>query len=469
MTNRILYLAPDHTEPSGGVRTIYRHVELLTDAGLDAAVWHYGAGFACEWFPTKAPVVTGPTHAMGAGDLLVVPEVFVLAGVDPAPGCRKVIYNQNHFYTFDNAPADGYVDWQPLPSVWTSSRTSQEVLARLHPRLPVRIVPYSVDHDLFAPAQRRERKVAWMPRKRGREGALLGALFAADERFADVTLISIDGRTEAETAAELATTSVFVALGHEEGFGLPIVEALAAGCAVVGYAAGGGAELFAAPGTYQVTDADVLAIVEQVAALLAAPPSDAERATYRAWTQARYAEDGQRDALLAAVSEASALPGVAGPATHPLATLDTAPAGPSVSELSARIDELTARIAELTADATAVDAERERLHTVAAVLEADLERTLRELGTARRTTNGLTEQLRDLRDEYGRLAGAAERLVHLDETVALLTAYRKDNDLLNARLDDEIRQVIDLRGSTSWRVTAPIRKVTGLLRGGRRG
>lgn len=476
MTNRVVYLVPDHSEPAGGIRVIYRQVELLVEAGYDAVVWHYADDFECRWFTSSAPVVTGPTLELDESDLLVVPEVMLIAGTDPAPGCRKIIYNQNHFHTFDFVPADDYPGWTPKPSVWVSSTASLEVLGRVHGDLTVEHVPQSIDLELFRPRPRDTRKIVWMPRKRPRESALLEALFTADKRFDGVTLSKVDDLSEELTAAELGTATVFVALGNEEGFGLPVLEALAAGCPVVGYPAGGGAELFAAPGAHQVTDADLIGVVQRVAELLDADPSDEERLSYRAWVEANYPTGAQRDRLIAAIGSALATPGAAGTATYPRYEEHAEPAGPTPAELLERIDALTARVVELTGRTDELTAEldteragRERMEKVALTLESDLERYIRELDHSRRETNLLGEELRDLRDERTELRAAVDRLVNLEEVTALLADYKRDNDRLNARLDNEIRHVHDLESSTSWRFTAPLRRVSGGLRGVRRG
>lgn len=315
---KVVYVSSDQTTPSGGIRALYRHVELLIHDGFDAIIWQYRSRL--DWFSSSAPVHHGSTLAIGRDDILVVPEPFVLPGSDPAPGCRKVIYNQNHFYTFASVEPSQFPTWTPRPAVWASSATIAETLRRLKPFLPIadiRILPYAVDTQLFRPGWVKRKKVVWMPRKRRYEASLLRALFQADGRFDDVEFSSLDGVDERTTATELGTASIFIALGRDEGFGLPVAEALACGCVVVGYAAGGGAELFVAPGTHEAHDSDVLGIVDLVANLLAEGPKDEERATYRAWVENNYSTPRLLDCLKGALFSAMNEPAISGMAVHP--------------------------------------------------------------------------------------------------------------------------------------------------------
>jgi len=71
----IYYISPDLSRPSGGVRTIYRHVDALNDCGFDAAVLHTKRGFRCEWFANTTKLVYPPIE-LTSSDLLVVPEQY---------------------------------------------------------------------------------------------------------------------------------------------------------------------------------------------------------------------------------------------------------------------------------------------------------------------------------------------------------------------------------------------------------
>ena len=283
---RILYAgfaAPRH---SGGIHVLTQHVQLLRAAGHDAWLWLPGPGGRPGWIDEAVPTVVGPTAALAANDLLVVPETPVVPGLDPAPGGRVVIFNQNHFYTY--AAADPVVDpaaagaaptttgtdgvypgWRRRPDVWVVSEESSAVLSAVLPELDVMLVPNPVDGSLFRPRPTDQRRVSWFPRKRPREASLLIRLLRADPRLAGVELCPMVNLTRSDVVEVMGTSTVFVSLGHSESFGLTVAEALASQCLVVGYDGGGGHELFAAPGALAVPEQRPLLLVDAVADLLA--------------------------------------------------------------------------------------------------------------------------------------------------------------------------------------------------------
>jgi hypothetical protein len=266
----IYFVAPDLDRPSGGVRTIYRSVDLLNDAGLRAAVVHSRKGFRCRWFEHTTPVVHAPIP-LGAGDVLVPPAYLYLRAAGLAPGVRKVVFHQNAYRTFRylrTTPAfraADLADASDLVAMLVVSEDNERYLARALPGVRVARVHHWIDPELFhvdLPA--RLRTVTVMPRKRRDEYEQLVGILHARGALDGWRLDVLEGRPEGEVAARLRESVLFVSLSRAEGFGLPPAEAIASGNHVVGFHGMGGREIFRAPFAQAIEDGDVLALASAV-------------------------------------------------------------------------------------------------------------------------------------------------------------------------------------------------------------
>jgi hypothetical protein len=71
------------------------------------------------------------TLELDEDDVLLLPEVAVVPGYDPAPGAHTVIYSQGHYITFlGTADLDPYPGWATRPALWTVSRAGADILRR---------------------------------------------------------------------------------------------------------------------------------------------------------------------------------------------------------------------------------------------------------------------------------------------------------------------------------------------------
>lgn len=300
-----------------------QHVRMLRHAGEQAWLWLPDPDDRTDWIDADLPVLSGATTPITSRDLLVLPETPIVHASDPAPGARKVILNQNHFYTFAaGPPGEDFPAWSPPPPVWTVTAESRDVIAGVLPHLEASLVPNAVDGALFRPRPSDRPRVSWFPRKRPREASLLDRLLRAEPRITGVDLVPLVGAPRSLVAQTLGTSTVFVALGHSESFGLPAAEALASGCLVVGYDGGGGHELFEAPGAWRVPEQRPLLLRSRVLDLLTRADELASlRAANRAWVLERYSIRRAEQSLSAAVKRAFAGPGGDALAQHPAALL----------------------------------------------------------------------------------------------------------------------------------------------------
>ena len=83
-----------------------------------------------------------------------------------------------------------------------------------------------------------------MPRKNQKHSLIVTNYLKSHSLLQGWKFIPIQGMNQEEVASVLRDSSLFLSFGHPEGFGLPVAEALACGCTVVGYSGIGGHELF---------------------------------------------------------------------------------------------------------------------------------------------------------------------------------------------------------------------------------
>jgi glycosyltransferase involved in cell wall biosynthesis len=299
----IYYLCPDYPVPSGGIRAIYRHVDILNANGRTAAVLHHSDDYQCRWFNHSTKVVGPGSVALGPEDVLVVPEIYgpFFERLPRRP--RLVVFNQNAYLTHSYIPAGESARYELFTAVMTVSKDSAEYLRFAFPGLEVSIVPYSIDLDLFYPASTPpDRRLALMPRKRPDDADQILRLLG--NRIRDWEIATIEGMSELDTAAALRSAPIFLALGHREGFGLPPAEAMASGCYAIGFSGFGGREIFDPAFSSPVEDGDVLSAAREVARVASTyeeDPTAIREAGLRARADIgrRYSLETQRDELLA--------------------------------------------------------------------------------------------------------------------------------------------------------------------------
>ncbi|MEV4497317.1 glycosyltransferase [Micromonospora arborensis] len=243
----IYYLARDYNEPSGGIRTLYRHVDVLNEAGVAAAVLHERRGFRCSWFPNQTRVTDVRSSPLGPDDLLVVPETDARLLPRLPASVRHVVFNQSGHLTW-NVDAElvtrHYLGSPGLLGVMVVSEHSQDLLEYAF-RRPVHRVRLSVDTALFNPPDRPNGRVlSYMPRRGRADVENVLHLLRARGALGGWTVDAVDGVPQEGVARRLRASTIFLSSCYQEGFGLPAVEAMASGNYVIGFHGFGGREFF---------------------------------------------------------------------------------------------------------------------------------------------------------------------------------------------------------------------------------
>lgn len=263
---RILFLAPDYDIPTGGVRVMYRHVDILNAAGVPAAVWHHQPGFRCSWFRNETEIVYRAQTALGPRDVLVLSELDVDVLVHRQLAVAHVIFNQSGMLTWVRDPqgvSAHYARAETLLRVVTVSDYAAQLLGFAFPERDIRRVHLAIDTELFHPGAA-ERRIAFMPRRGGQDLELVRNLLARRAPLAGWEFTALHGLPQAEVAQHLRSSAIYLSVGVHEGFGLPAAEAMASGCYVIGFHGYGGREFFLPQFSSPVPTSDVLGLAQAV-------------------------------------------------------------------------------------------------------------------------------------------------------------------------------------------------------------
>ena len=264
-------LCPDWTHPSGGVRRIYRHVEVLNSLGYRAFVLHQSESFRCQWFESSAPLAQttkcwplNPEH-----DLLVCPEYVAWQMVKATPGVPKIIFNQGAYHTFrgmsEKFESPPYLSPEFLGTIVVSD-DSRAYLNYAFPAHPVARIRHAIDSSLFYPSEQKSRRITYMPRKLPADARQVMAILNQRGLVGEFEFSAIENMTESQTAHVLRDAMVFLNFCSQEGFSLPPLEAMACGCLVIGYDGQGGREYLNNDLAVRIAEEDILGFVKAIEA-----------------------------------------------------------------------------------------------------------------------------------------------------------------------------------------------------------
>jgi glycosyltransferase involved in cell wall biosynthesis len=297
----VYFVSPATTQqPIGGITIIYRHVDMLNAAGIEAAVIQGKRGYRPEWFPNTTRIEYAPVEIHG-DDILVWPE-YLMRHVRRS-GARQVLFVENAYGLFADADLDPYPPALPPPAVLAVAVLSDdnaEYVRYAWPDADVPILRPGVDPAVFHPGTPR-RQIAFAPRKRYPAVRQVLGLLRARGALDGWQLAEIAGMNETQVAETLRASTLFLSFSEREGLGLPPIEALASGCHVIGFTGIGGREIFDPRYTEAIPEDDVVAFARAVEAWLRRyEPEPARRrgAEAAAWAVERYSVEAERRAVV---------------------------------------------------------------------------------------------------------------------------------------------------------------------------
>lgn len=303
----LYFFCPDLRHVLGGMKQIYRHVDVLNANGFDAWVVHRKKGFKVTWFEHKTRVMYGPPPLRKEIDVGVFPEIWG-AKINQGGKFRRVIFNQNAYYTFVSSGLRErlvvpYTNPQVMATI-VVSEDSKRYMEYVFPRMPIYRIRYSINPKLYYPGPKKK-QICVMPRKNVED--LKQVLHILNLRGALVgwKVVLIDKFSEEKTAEVLRESAVFISTSSPEGFGLPPCEAMRCGCIVVGYSGRGGDEFLQRDWSFPVPVGDIIGFARTVERVLKEYVQDRSELTRmiekaREFAGKEYSEDQERDTIVTA-------------------------------------------------------------------------------------------------------------------------------------------------------------------------
>ncbi|MHC4076135.1 MAG: glycosyltransferase [Planctomycetota bacterium] len=251
---RIFYLCPDFAAPSGGVKRLYTHVQILIENGYDAYIMHFQKGFRADWFSNQVPIIySSDLPSLSPKDTIVIPEGLfdAMRQLKSAP-LQKVAIALSSAYIFRSMPLGE--NWKDYGIEWvmTNNKITRDLIQWSMGIKNIYIVASSIDHDMFYyKPDVKTHQLAYIKRKDTLSPMVEKILKLSDASFGKLDFIAIGGLNIQDYAQVLIKSKIYLTTAEREGFPCSIIEAMACGCLCIGFDGIGGKDYIVGSGDKQ--------------------------------------------------------------------------------------------------------------------------------------------------------------------------------------------------------------------------
>jgi glycosyltransferase involved in cell wall biosynthesis len=281
--SKIYVLSTDTNVPIGGIKQLYRHVDILNDNGFNAFIIHSKNNFRCTWFENDTKISYLAKTKMEKSDYLVVPEIYgeLFSNEIKIGGLNKklkefisqsknvVIIAQNCYLSFNGfsiAQNDINPFWL-LNSVIATIVVSEDSRQHMHyafPNIKVFRIHNSMDPKFFSYQREKKKQICFMTRKLCDDVTQVVNILKYRNILGDFKLIPIENKTEQQVAEIMKDSLIFLSFSYQEGCALPPMEAMLCGCLVIGYEGRGGREYFNNGFSYPIEGGDIISFAKTI-------------------------------------------------------------------------------------------------------------------------------------------------------------------------------------------------------------
>lgn len=333
----VYVLCPTRNRPIGGVKSLYRHVDVLNRSGFDATILHRGKmrgfrDFRCTWFDNSTKVTRIRRAKIRDSDYVVLPEIYapVLTELDKlcdfrklevnvvrGPG-RKVVFNLHWKNTFSGCPIDEenfetpYTDGRIVATIVASDYT-ESYMKYAFPGCTTYRIHHCIDPATFFYQPDKKEQICFMPRRNYQDAVQVISILRTRKALRGFRVVPIQNVSEKEAARIMQESLIFLSFGHPEGFSRPPAEAMACGCIVIGYHGIGGREYFKPDLAFPVQATEIVEFARTVEKVLddyrANPEPLAKRAVWASeFIKSNYFAKRERDDIVRAWERITNMP-----------------------------------------------------------------------------------------------------------------------------------------------------------------
>jgi glycosyltransferase involved in cell wall biosynthesis len=306
--------------PTGGVKAIFRHVEILNQQGFNAFVLTDKKWFGVKrptWFSAESvPVkqVNLSRFKLNDEDFVVFPELYGPDTAQKIVGGKKIIFNQNAYYTFRGGYdfdvthlTTPYLD-RSVKAVMVVSEDSADYIHYVFPQVKIFRVHIGIDDKLFYYSPQKKKQIAFMPRKSRQDILQVVNILKQRGVLKNYTVVPIENVPELKLLEILRESLFFLSSGYFEGWPAPPAEAMACGCITIGYHGWGARESLRSEWSYPIEEGDIIGFaktLEQAILEYEANPSflDVKRQKASAFILENYSVDREKRDVLSIWSE----------------------------------------------------------------------------------------------------------------------------------------------------------------------
>lgn len=202
-------------------------------------------------------------------DFLAIPEIWAQYIPKLKTRAKIVILNQNPFNTFwggsfnKNEFKIPYF-YNNVVATIVFSEHNLSYMKYIFPHLKVYRAKYGYNSKLFKYSAQKRKQIAFMPRKCRKDAIQIVEMLKIRRTLQGFEMIEIHEVQEKEVAEILRESLIFLSFSQKEGLGMPVAEAMACGCIVIGYHGQGGKELFKEEFSYPIEYHDLINFTKKV-------------------------------------------------------------------------------------------------------------------------------------------------------------------------------------------------------------